>query len=292
MDDAQFTVTCQSDHKKGLTIDGLEEVLGSETCPINGCESAIVSCDPGELEVECVDCGWDDKWGWKDALGGLWGSCCPRCSRNTETCGDIRIVGTHSHAVGEYQNFCSGVPINEYFRKRREDYWGVVVHYTRKGEFLEIMRAKKIGAAPTGYYNIPAVCMTELPPRFCSDLKSHFGPYGVAFKKDDVIKNGGGPASYLLDAVIKAQEGAGGFHNSLRPFVNVLRIPQTAPTQSKAQRVNFVHEREWRFPRDLLFSEVPPLAVILPEGSASEKFYEPDGGGLLTIVCKYGEIRS
>jgi hypothetical protein len=289
MDDRRFTVTCCSGHRKSLTIDELEEVLDPNTCPIEGCKSAVVSCDPAEIEVECIDCGWEDRCDWQNVVGGLWGSC-PRCSSNTGTSGDIRIVGTHSHAVGEYQNFCDGVPVDEYFRGKREDYWAIVVHYTRRQDFLGIMRDKKIRAAPTGYFKAPAVCMTELPPRFCKDLKSHFGPYGVAFKKDDVIKNAGGPAAYLLDAVIKAQEEACGFDSCLRPFVNVLRIPETAPTQSKAKRVDFVHEREWRVPGDLVFSEVPPIAVILPEGNACEKFYGPDGGELLTIAWKYGEI--
>jgi hypothetical protein len=63
------------------------------------------------------------------------------------------------------------------------------------------------------------------------------------------------PALYLSEDRIKAQR----WHDDLKPLVNLLRIPSASPGSKKW---DFLHEREWWTPRDIVFKETDPFAVI------------------------------
>ena len=152
------------------------------------------------------------------------------------------------------------------------------------------MENQKIKAMPTGYFGAPAVCLTDAPSKFGHEFKHRYGPFGIAFRKRDIISGGGGPSVYLLDKVIKKQNESCGFVPSLLPFLNVLRIPATAPKHIKAKRVDYLHDREWRFPGDIDFEHIEPIGIILPEGIPAEKFRGPDGEKLISIAWRYNEI--
>ena len=287
MAENNYLVICNNGHERQVSIDVLEEILDSEMCP--ECDAPIVKLQPSQLEVECIECGWEEQGHWRDVMPWLWLEC-PRCQSNTQTTGDIRIVGTSSHAVGEYQNFCEHADIRPFLRDGRDDYWELVVHYTSRDNFLEIMERQEIKAMPTGYFGVPAVCLTDAPSKFGYEFKHRYGPFGIAFRKSDIISQGGGPAVYLIDKLLKEQRDFCGFAASLQPFVNVLRIPKTAPDHAKAKRVDYLHDREWRYPADLHFANIEPVAVVLPDGIAAHKFQGPNGKKLISIAWRYKEI--
>lgn len=287
MAENDYLVICEKGHERQVSIDEIEEILDSERCPV--CEAPIAELQPSELQVECIECGWEEQGDWKDVMAWLWIEC-PRCQSNTQTSGDIRIVGSHSHAVGEYQNFCEHADIKKYLRNGRDDYWELVIHYTLRKNFLEIIENQKIKAMPTGYFGTPAVCLTDAPSKFGHEFKHRYGPFGIAFRKRDIISGGGGPAVYLLDNIIKEQKESFGFAPSLLPFLNVLRIPTTAPKHLKAKRVDYLHDREWRYPGDIDFELIEPVGIVLPEGIPADKFRGPDGKKLISIAWRYNEI--
>lgn len=289
MAEHDYLVICSDGHERQVAIDDLEEILDYETCPVEACGSSLAAIEPSVIQMECIECGWEEQCDWRDAIIWLW-SKCPRCQSNTQTSGDIRIVGSHSHAVGEYQNFCEHADIKPYLRNGRDDYWELIVHYTSRKNFLEIIENQKIKAMPTGYFRIPAVCLTDAPSKFSHEFKHRYGPFGIAFRKRDIISEGGGPAVYLIDSVIEEQKKSYGFAPSLLPFINVLRIPATAPKQSKAKKVDYLHDREWRYPGDIDFKLIEPVGIVLPEGIPPDKFRGPDGKKLISIAWRYKEI--
>ncbi len=272
-----------------MDIDELADVLESGQCSRDRCNSPIASVAPDGFTVGCVECPWEESCGWFDAMGWL-SADCPNCRSGAETSGDIRLVGTRSYEVKQYRNYAPDVDLQPFARPDRPDYWEVLVHYTKQPNFLAIMRSERITALATGYFNVPAVCLTEAPVRFSAEFKKRYGPFGIAFKKSDVLRAGGAPAVYLPDSVLTAQYGLG-FSVELKPFINVLRIPSTAPAGAIAKRVDYLHDREWRLPKDLAFSAVPPIGIIFPDEDAARGFHGPGGDELIRIGWKYGEVR-
>ena len=287
MAENDYLIICKNGHERQVSIDELEEILDSEMCP--ECDAPIIDLKPSQLNVECIECGWEEQGDWRDIMPWLWLEC-PRCQSNTQTSGDIRLVGTSSHAIGEYQNFCEHADIKPYLRDGRDDYWELVVHYTSRDNFLEIMENQRIKARPTGYFGVPAVCLTDAPTKFSHEFKHRYGPFGVVFRKSDIIYGGGGPAVYLIDKLINEQMDSSGFAPLIQPFINVLRIPKTAPKTAKAKRVDYLHDREWRYPSDLDFKNIEPVAIVLPDGIPADKFRGPNEKKLISIAWQYNEI--
>ncbi len=287
MAENDYLVICKNGHERQVPIDELEEILDSESCP--ECMAPIIELEPSEINIECVECGWEEQGDWRDIIPWLWLEC-PRCHKNTQTSGDIRLVGSSSHAVGEYQNFCEHADIKPYIRDGRDDYWELVVHYTSRDNFLEIMEKQKIKAKPTGYFRASAVCLTDAPAKFGHEFKHRYGPFGIVFRKSDIISGGGGPAVYLNDNLINEQKESFGFAPSIKPFINVIRIPKTAPKNATAKRVDYLHDREWRYPLDLDLKKIEPVAIVLPDGMPADKFRGQDGKKLISIAWRYREL--
>ena len=130
-----YLIICKNGHERQVSIDGLEETLDSEICQVEDCDAPIIEVEPPVVTIECIECGWDEQCEWQDAMALLWSEC-PRCQSNTQTSGDIRIVGSHSHAVGEYQNFCEHADIKPFLRSERDDYWELIINYTTRDSFL------------------------------------------------------------------------------------------------------------------------------------------------------------
>lgn len=284
-----YQVSCPNGHSKTVDIDELAELLEDQNCFQDGCSEPLSKVDPEELSVECTDCGWQEHCDWRTATGWLW-SDCPRCISNTETEGHIRIVGTLAHAVGEYESFAPKVKVDNFRREDRPDYWELVAHYTRRDAFISILKNKKIEARNTGYFHVPSVCFTDVPVEFNTETKRTYGEYGLVFRKSDIITAGGGPVIYLSDQLIQSQKPLG-FADAMKPFVNLVRLPATAPSGVKARRVNFLHDREWRFPSDLKLDSVVPVGLILPSRAKEKgRFRGPDGRYMIESAWEYGEI--
>ncbi len=290
MNDKKYVVECISGHETEVGLDWLAEILEDEICPEDGCESKIDAVEPDLVAIECMECGFEEQCSWQDAAMWLY-SDCPRCQKNTQTDGDIKIVGTFFYHAKEYYNFCESVDGRQFVREGRPDYTETVVHYTKQENFMNIMRTKRIEAVATGYFNKPAVCLTDVPIAYGEEFKSRYGPFGIVFKKRDIILAGGGPAVYLSDEVIREQKNTGGFSETLKPLVNVVRIPATAPAHASAKKVDYLHDREWRVPRTLELTKTEPVGIIIPTGGVYGKFAGPDGLELIRIAWEYREVR-
>jgi len=285
-----FTVQCEAGHAAELSIDELEELFEVPHCPgSDDCPAEIDSCDPSDLEVACVHCEWSLGASWSEAMQWI-GSACPRCTSNTDTSGEIHLVGTHQHQVGIHVGFDPPADVSRLRRPTRPDYWEVVIHFTRRSSLVEILKQRTIIASETGFFKVPAVCMSETPLEFSGEIKSRFGEYGLAFRKSDVIRFGGGPVLYLSDQLVEEQRAKGDFAAGLRPFVNVLRIPSTAASVRRAKKFDFLHEREWRVPKDVPLDELLPVGLVLPRQEGGQRFSGDDGPILLKAAREYGEL--
>jgi hypothetical protein len=114
-------------------------------------------------------------------------------------------------------------------------------------------------------------------------MKKAHGEYGFVFRKSDLMKIGGNPALYMRKPLIVAKS----FAPEVKPFVNLLRIPKIEPSQP---RYDFLHEREWRVPTDIVLKSTLPFGVILPAAPRSLRFRGKDGDTLLEMAGKYGEL--
>ena len=282
-------IRCKSGCENELSIDELDEVLEMGNCPSEGCDSPIVDVDPGALEVQCVECEWQEACSWNDAMTWLTAEC-PRCRSNAETSGEIRLVGTRQHEIGIYESFAQNVDVSSLRRKRRPDYWEIVIHFTNRENFISICKQGKIQAKVTGYFQEPAVCLTDTPIEFSSELKSTYGEFGFVFKKSDVLTAGGGPVAYLSDAIIRQQRALGGFSDAMKPFINIVRIPSTAPVDVKKRKIDFLHDREWRLPSDLDFSSLQPIGIVLPDRPNRNRFSGIGGREIFEAAREYGEL--
>lgn len=280
----EVSIKCKGGDIIDLSLTEFEDVLDSGRCP--DCGEAIVTVVPDTFEVECVNCTWSEENDWT-AISAWLDQGCPRCGPALEIYSPLHIVGSFYHKVAVYDEYGNIIRAKTFERSARPDYWEVVIHFCKRQEFLSILKNGKIKACPTGYFYKPAVCFTETPLIHCGEIRNVHGPYGIAFRKSEIIKHGGNPALYLQDTLIQAQEQNGEFCDEIKPFINLLRIPATAPRNRKQKRVDFLHEREWRLASAVELDKVKPLGLVFPEG---KKFTGPYGKDLLDYAYKYDEI--
>lgn len=121
-----------------------------------------------------------------------------------------------------------------------------------------ILRSRIIEANVTGYYGRPysteAVCLTELTTRGLLEHAKAYSPFGLGFLKGWIFAQGGGPALYIRDDLIRWQAAQGAVEAHLRPFVNKINL----------STYDFHHEREWRVPKDLHFGLEDVVVVYAP----------------------------
>lgn len=283
----EVRVECKAKHITKLSLAEFEEVLECGGCPKCGADLADV--DPGTFEVECINCTWSEENDWHTISAWL-DQGCPRCGPELEQYSPLHIVGSFYHKIAHYDEYARKIPATKLQRATRPDYWEIVIHFCKLVEFVSILKNGTINANPTGYYGVPAVCFTETPLILCGEIRRTHGDYGIAFRKSEVIKHGGNPALYLQDDLIKSQSRHGGFADEVKPFVNLLRIPATAPPFKRKKKVDFLHEREWRMPGHVSLNAVLPVGLVFPHISTSQKFMGAYGDNLIEYAYKYDEI--
>lgn len=276
-----YQVECKSKHELELSTSELEEVLEWGNCP--GCGADIESVVPEEIEVKCAVCTWQETNDWEAVMQSLW-SGCPRCKSR------LHIAGSFYEQVAIYDEYARKNKASKYLKGKRPDYWEIVIHFCKKAELASILASQHINANPTGCFKVPAVCLTEVPLVYSGPIRKIHGNCGIAFRKSEVLKYGGQPAVYLVDVLIKAQNMHGGFCCSIKPFINILRIPSIAPSSTVVTKIDFLHEREWRVPKDIDLNVLHPLGLIFPEGKSTEKFSGPNADTLIHYAYKYGEL--
>lgn len=163
-----------------------------------------------------------------------------------------------------------------YFTRRTPDYSPLVVHFTKDGDrpmvrtdliqpshplfqyqqtvaldrLISILTSKTIHASPMPFLpnNPQAVCFTECIWDALVDHTDRYSPFGIVFSKRLIYERGGGPALYIRGDTLKSL--IGNLPTSLEPFIAPFD-PQGV--LQPGVRLNFLHEREWRLPKSLMF---------------------------------------
>ncbi len=264
----------------------LEEALDQWACPKCGAEIAEV--DPPDVEIECVRCMWEETTNWRDASDSLFFGC-PHC-RDNGIKSPVFVVGSFAYEVALFTEFGENTIVEVPTHRGRPDYWEFVIHFCTRDALLSIVRAGRIEANATGYYGklgAKAVCLSDVPLGAAKGMREAHGEFGLAFRKKDVLAYGGQPVLYLTDTLIQAQKSAGGFDQALRPFVNLIRTPATAPQGKIPNKVDFLHEREWRVPRDIVLKDLAPVGLVMPENDPIQGFTGPKWKMLMRNASKY-----
>lgn len=281
----KYTIACSGGHTLKVGASELEEILEFKLCP--NCEKDIIDVDPTEIDIACAMCGWQEFTYW-DEVSGWFIDYCPNCSRHGFK-QSLHIVGSFHYQTDLYLNMIDYVDVKNYERGQRPDYWEIVTHFCERSELIEIMDLGIIKASATGYFRVPAVCLTEVPIPYSKEIRDVHGDYGIVFRKRIILENGGQPVIHMTDNLIQSQIKTG-FSSETKPFVQLIRIPSIAGNK-RSKRVDFLHEREWRVAGDIDLNQVVPIGIVLPEGSKYEKFSGTKWDDLLKAVYHYGEIR-
>lgn len=123
-----------------------------------------------------------------------------------------------------------------------------------------ILDQQIIRANVTGYYGrmygTKAVCLTELTTKGLLEHAKVYSPFGLGFLKGWIFDQGGGPALYVRDDLMRLQGAHRAVATRLRPFANKIDL----------DTYDFHHEREWRVPKDLHFGLEDVVVVYAPIG--------------------------
>lgn len=254
-------ITCENSHRLFPDIDEIEDILETTSCPL--CGGKIESITPPTIEVGCPICNWSDRANLNDAICWLHEGC-PNCGGIEEKFSKVHLLGSSWYTLSDMQAYrpFSEKNVSELTRDGRPDYWEILIHFCQVDELVSILDQRTIFASPTGYYQLPAVCLTETPLEFAEDIRKIHGGFGIAFRKGTIIRSGGMPALYVIESLMAEQESNGGFCGSIKPFVNILRLRGQSPTR---KRYDYLHEREWRIDKNIEFDEISPIGIVLPE---------------------------
>jgi hypothetical protein len=255
----KYRVHCPNDHSLELNATELESLIRSGEFECDQCGGRLHFSDG--VELVCRIC--DDIYIVSSIEEAHYTTDddCTSCSYREFHDYSIHVPYSWDYYRGMYEWMMSGRDSSELARPSREDIWDGLVHFCSAHEIASIMQEGRIHASRTGYFKVPAVCFSEAPPGNWGDLAGRQGGFGIVFKRSDIMNHGGGPAIYIRDEILRDQKSQGIVEN-LKPFVNTLR--EAAPG---VNRHNFLHEREWRCPSDVLLNAVIPFALIRGEFS-------------------------
>lgn len=264
-----INVTCENNDCVGqqslsFTPTEFEDFLeeGEFNCDSCGNEMSV---DGHQIECYICEVEFDDYSLSQISL--LLDERCESCAGRPEWDADfysIRIAGSWSSEYDIYDWSASGKQASVLERKGRTDYWEGLVHFCSAEEFISIYRDRRIRCSSTGLYNkkhadkSKAVCLTEATIPNWDELKVAHGEYGFIFRKKDVIRLDGAPAIYLPQTIIDGMKSRNEqVPETLWPYLTKLQLPTAASKQMQ----DYLHEREWRVPRDIDFESVTPYAV-------------------------------
>lgn len=135
---------------------------------------------------------------------------------------------------------------------------------TAKDRLFSILEQGRIKSTKMPWTNKPAVCFTECTwPSLLAHAK-RYSPYGVGFTKEYLFSQRGGPAFYMPPHLLTKQKGHTEpkvpFDPEVYAFLTPF-MPFYTPQSYKDEHwsgktpIDFSHEREWRVPVDLQFSQ-------------------------------------
>ena len=254
-----YILRCDQDHQVTLTLNGLQSLIedGESTCERCGTEMRFD--EPDSVTLECYVCQNVSEVSSLAEANGIGWEGCLYCQEKGGVSASPCLRGSWSYRSREYDWARESKSIRPIIRVGRTDYWKAVVHFCTAEQFAEIQQTRTIRAAKTGYYSTPAVCLTEVPHTNWDDMRQRHGEFGYVFTKDELLRIGGGPALYVSDRLIAAQNAHGGFADAVKPFLNAMRRPGV---NSEKPLHDFLHEREWRVPGDINLGETVPFGVV------------------------------
>jgi hypothetical protein len=264
-----YEVQCENGHSRELTATELERLIRSGEYGCAKCKGTMTLAS--DLDLECHICSDVFTVSGLEEAKDTMEIGCMACEARGFNEDSIHVRDSWEYFEAIYHWKYNGPDEDCLKHEDRTDYWEAVVHFCEPHEFVSIYRDRKIRAGKTGYFGVPAVCLSETPTGNWKELQDRHGPFGYVFLKRDLIAAGGGPALYVSERLIHAQKAMGGFCESIRPFVNLLRIPSATPGKAKH---DFLHEREWRLARDLLLEEIQPYAVVVGDHSTAVEGWE------------------
>ena len=141
------------------------------------------------------------------------------------------------------------------------------------------------------------VCFSEVPLHLMSRLSKKRGEYGIGFKKEAIIKRGGGPIWYVEKDTTTAQQiyalidrAAGVTSPATEPIWFLTPFIDVTGDYGKGS-YRFEWEREWRVREDFIFDVDDVVFLVLPEelhsaarGFFMEHLHENSGPAFL---CPY-----
>lgn len=123
-----------------------------------------------------------------------------------------------------------------------------------------------------------SVCFSEVPLHHLKRLADVRGPHGIGFRKDFLVKRGGGPILYAYKDTPQAM--------AIMSMVNAVANDPNSPIWRVAPFVDlpgiygnstylYEWEREWRHVGDLDFLVTEPAFLIIPEHlhNAAQEFF-------------------
>jgi len=281
-DENYFGISCPNCGEFELSCTQFEEIiLDKLSCP--KCNSFLNFDNNKLVEISCPNCQEKKNCDWLEAVVTV-GQTCDSCCKGT-----LHLFNSFYFKVEEYRCHKKILDVEKFREKKRADYWEIVTHFCGRKEFLSILKDGYIKAKPTGKFNKKAVCFTETPLVHAKRFREKFGNFGIAFFKHRVLNIGGQPAIYLTDDLIEAQKKLG-FSDELKPFVNIIRRPNIAPSGKEKTRIDFSHEREWRVPANIRFDEIRPIGLVLPQGTEMDKFAGSNWFDLVEFTLEYTEL--
>jgi hypothetical protein len=257
-------IDCDKPQSMSFTPSEFEDYLeeGEFNCDSCGEEMSVAG-----HRIECYICDMEFEGYSLSQIPSLLEERCASCAGREEWDADfysIRIAGSWSSEYDIYDWSARRKRVENLERRGRTDYWEGLVHFCSAEEFVSIYRERRMRASSTGLYGkkypdrSKAVCLTETTVPNWEELKAIHGEYGFVFRKKDIIHLKGAPAIYLPRTVIDDMRGRGErVPETLWPYLTKLEVPSKASNRKH----DFLHEREWRVPHDILFNEALPYAV-------------------------------
>lgn len=234
------------------------------------CRSEFTQCNH-EITI-CCPCGYQDTHSLYDAKMTYAGGCPDNGEYEAEFNRSYHNLAAYGSDAAKFYSFRWGRQTQQYktlLPENMKDYWEYLIHFTSEKAFVEILNSDSILKSPTGrYYKdklykefSKAVCLTETPLEYANRFFDNYGKVGFVFRKSDLQKHGAQPIINLTDKLLKLQKGSG-WHNSLIPFIQLIRAKSTG---GSGARYDWLHDREWRIPSDIEFSVVEPVGIVFAE---------------------------
>lgn len=124
---------------------------------------------------------------------------------------------------------------------------------TAMERLISILNSKSITASTMPWIKANATCFTECPWSSLLQHTKNYSSYGIGFTKPHIYVSGGGPALYIKEDLLNAQEWDPKVKAFLTPFIPPYSTRNHKRFSKFPKHVDYTHEREWRVPHDFHF---------------------------------------